>query len=256
MKYNYTFPEISAPVLKLGGQYKQYLQEHGYVLVDVGTNFSNVQYLELMSQFGAPLNESSAVDSVYVENGCILNLKTDIDKDISADDEPFSTNGLSMHVERAFSDISQQPNFLSLYCVEAPLQENGGQTIIYPMKDFINHFTDEELEEMKHLFVKIIGTPIISPQPLYRRDVGQNIEYISFRDPGVFGVNWEFSGESCDRYSLLAAKLKKALYDFSCISSLAWRPGYLYIFNNKRNFHARTEQHEISRRHLKRIRVI
>lgn len=255
MKYNYTFPALDTPVHSLQDDFYTHLSVHGRVLINVGTQFTNSDFFQIMTTIGTPMEEN-AVDGDYVEDAVVLNLTSKIHLDISSANEPFSVNALAMHVERAFSPLEKQPNFIALYCLQAPRADAGGQTIVYPMEEYTAHFTPTELNRLSQLRVKMLPDNTISPRPIYCKDAQRNIFYMSFRDPGPFGETWTFAESHDASDSDLADKLLRSLYDLRAIYSLRWEPGYLYIIDNKKNFHGRTEQSVVTDRHLKRIRAV
>ena len=258
MEYNRVFPYLNIQPLSLEDDYKSELDRHGIVLINVPTYFSNKEFMSIMGELGYLIEESAAVESKYIEDNFILNIKSDIEENITMENEPFSIHGLRMHVEKAFSEQEKQPNYIALLCVTKPQEENGGQTIVRAMTDLISQFTVEELKAMKTLYPMSLDKSIISKNPIYTLDKSRKLHYLSYRDLGRYGENWVFkhSNVNEDLITAIVNKLEKYLYSSQHIRALKWQPGFLYIFDNKKNFHARTEQKNASKRRLKRIRVV
>lgn len=258
MTYNHHFPYLDIEPLSLADDYKSHLNRNGIVLINTPSDFSNKEYIDLMSELGNPLAESSLVEGEYVEDKFILNVKTNVERNITMENEPFSINGLRMHVERAFSKQTTQPNYLALFCIVSPDEKNGGQTIVYAMKNLVSYFSKYELDVMKMLYPLSADGKIASVNPIYAFDEGRNLHYFSYRDLGHYGMDWflKLSSKNDNGVIEIVNKLEKYLYLPDNIKALRWRQGFLYVFDNKKNFHARTEQIKGSKRHLKRIRVI
>ena len=258
MRYNHVFPSLKMLPLEPKDDLVSVLERDGVVLLNVGESFSNKSFLELMCKIGTPLKESN-VDAAYVEDLFILNVRTDIDSNISMENEPFSIDGLRMHVERAFANQTVQPNFIALLCKVCPVDENGGQTLIYRMSDFVKCFSANELMLMRKMYPVSMDRKIISVNPILSYDRRRGFEFFSYRDLGQYGKDWHVKDDptlnALDVY-LVANKIGEVLGRHANIRALVWRPGYLYIFDNKKSFHGRTEQKQSQKRHLKRIRVI
>ncbi len=259
MKYNHVFPYLTIKPLLVTDDFKVELDQNGIVLIDVGRSFSNANFISFMKRIGNLIEETSAVDQKYIEDKFVLNLKTEINSDISMENEPFSVNSLRFHVERAFADLSKQPNYLALYCINASPDENGGQTIIYPMDKMYRYFSSSDLELMKRMFPISSDRKIVSQNPILNLDSKRGIEYFSYRDLGTYGTDWfvKKCGEFDDgAVKSVADKMEWVLSLYENINALKWMPHYLYIFDNKKYFHGRTEQVRANKRHLKRIRVL
>lgn len=258
MEYNHFFSYLDIQPLSLEADYKTDLDCNGIVLINVPTHFSNEDFLRVMRELGDPIAEGQMVESKYIEDSFILNIKSDIGENITIENEPFSIRGLKMHIEKAFSEQEKQPNYIALLCINMPQVEIGGQTIVRTMTGLISQFTLDELEIMKTLYPMSLDGGVISKNPIYTLDKVRKIQYLSYRDLGCYGDDWVFKDVNIDRrlVSTIVNKLEKYLYSPQHIKALKWLPGYLYIIDNKRNFHARTEQKYINSRHLKRIRVI
>lgn len=258
MEYNRVFPYLNLQPLSLEDNYKSELDRNGIVLISVPTYFSNQEFLNVISKLGDPIEESAAVESKYIEDRFILNIKSDIGENITVENEPFSIHGLRMHVEKAFSEQEKQPNYIALLCITRPQEENGGQTIVRAMTDLTSQYTVKELETMKTLYPMSLNGDIISKNPIYALDKSRKLQYLSYRDLGRYGEDWVFKHSNMNGNLIITivSKLEKYLYSPQHIRALKWQPGYLYIFDNKKNFHARTEQKNTNKRHLKRIRVV
>jgi alpha-ketoglutarate-dependent taurine dioxygenase len=258
MLYNYTFPKIQLPRLTLKDDYKSFLKENGVLLIDLKDKpLSNAEYIEFMSQLGTPLAEKDAKIGEFIEDKYVLNLLTKFDKNADVNDQPFSTTGLTFHMEKSFSPLTEQPNYLALMSIIPPNEDNGGQTIFYKMSDFKQYFSQEELDLMKTIYPTSEKLNIVSANALYTYDPKREMEYFSLRDLGEYEKDWTAKGlDSTQALKDLAKKIKECLYKYEHIFAFDWQPNYLYVFDNKMVFHARTEQKNISSRHLKRVRVV
>jgi hypothetical protein len=110
---------------------------------------------------------------------------------------------------------------------------------------------------MKTMFPASIDGMAASNNPIYAFDERRGLYYFSLRDLGQFKKDWLLQGNAhSTEVEQLAVKISKCIYEYGNIYALNWKPGYLYIIDNKKNFHARTEQSHKTSRHLKRIRVL
>lgn len=257
MRYNRSFPAMELPPLGIDDDVRTQAAKDGVALVDLrGKPLSNQEYIEFMSQFGMPLPEEDSSIQEFVEDTVILNIRTKFEECLDSNHQPFATNGLTFHMERAFTSLDRQPNYLSLLCLEPPDESAGGQTLAYPMDLFREHFSEQELELMRQAVPRSDTLKVASKNPLLAFDPKRNLEYFALRDLGEYGKEWTVEPPHLEGIESLMRKVRERLYDHSCIRSLKWEPGYLYILDNKRVFHARTEQQRVTRRHLKRIRVL
>ncbi len=257
MRYQRTFPALELPLLQLEDDILAFAKRDGVAKIDLcDTPLSNSEYTTFMRRFGTLMHEDDPAIRDFIEDEVILNIRTRYEECLANAHQPFATNGLAFHMERAFAPAEKQPNFLALLCIEPPDESVGGQTLAYAMDRFRTHFSDNELETMRRLYPQSVSLGISSVNPILARDERRDLEYFAFRDLGEFGTDWDVGPTPSDAVVQLMQKIRRCLYDHDNIRSLAWEVGRLYILDNKRVFHARTEQQHLTRRHLKRIRVL
>lgn len=126
MRYVRYFPAASIQPVRTDEEVGQSLITNGIAFIDNGTPLSNEDYLMLMKKLGDPIPEEDSEISNFVEQGVILNVRTSFEECLNASVQPFATNGLTFHMERAFSTADKQPNYLALMCVEPPNESVGG----------------------------------------------------------------------------------------------------------------------------------
>jgi alpha-ketoglutarate-dependent taurine dioxygenase len=238
------------------------LDEFGVAVLQFDRALSSCELVEFANFFGDPLPQPNPRTAPWVEDRVILDLRADFSE---TDDLEwrllFAENYVMAHTEMAAKPLSKQPRWIVLQCVEPPLPDAGGQTVLVAGVRVHGRLDVRTLRTLA-------GTRQLGEwnvPPILRRRAG--IPAFSFRDPGgTAPIRWRFrepGGPDGPRVELADVDgalraLLKALYEPQGLAGIRWTQHAVAIFDNTRFFHARTfvRRHIGPARHLRRIRIL
>jgi len=235
------------------------VKTHGLALAHFDRLLSNSDYIALASYFGAPMLQPNPKTQPWVDERVILNLRAE--REETADVEwglLFAENFIVLHTELALKPAAQQPRYILLLCVEPPLPDAGGQTIVVPMDAVARGLVPAHARALCRIhYARIPDAP-----PFLRIEDGRAV--FSIRDPGGAALEWKYDDgdESCAGVDGVNAAIRSfltALYDPDIIRGIPWQRNLLAVIDNRRVFHGRTfggrPLNGGAPRHLRRIRV-
>ena len=237
--------------LKLG------LETRGLALVQLDRLLTNPELITLATLLGAPQQQSDERLAPYVEDDVILNLRAE-----HAETEDltwqllFAENYVMMHTELAGRLIHDQVRYLMFQCVNAPVRDEGGQTLLVPMPAVRARLTDRQAE----ILHATRHADYLAPPTFLSWHEGR--EVFAVKDAEGEHLPWRYEGDdpsvtAADVTEALAALLD-ALYQQDTTYGVPWEPLMLGVFDNTRFFHARSFSRrpvDGPPRHLREIRV-
>ena len=192
--------------------------------------------------FRSPHGESAC----FVESRYVLNLRTMYAPTEDKTSQPFAENYLALHSEGSWHASAMQPDYVVLQCVSSGRRDNGGQTIVTPMR-----LVAQPLP-LREAITERADVPT-SPRPTCASSAANPA-----RSTSAFAISTAHSypgSAYCPRPTLTnAAALNAslaAMYEAPAYG-VELGPGMVCVVDNRRFFHGRTAiLNGIGKRHLK-----
>jgi alpha-ketoglutarate-dependent taurine dioxygenase len=248
-------PETFETLLRGRGDLTDQLVRHGFAHVRLDRALSNAELIALAAQLGTPQPQFDDRLAGYIEDGVVLDLRLD---NPETDDHEwkllFAENYVMAHSELAGRPPPLQPRFQLFQCVEPPVRDAGGQTLLIDMAALCERLGIDHVAVLARTRNASFTN---SPPFIWARD---NRPVISFKDTAAAGFPWQTVAE-VDEAAVVNESIRQLLlgtYDPDHVRGVHWESGVLAVFDNHRWLHARSRGRiPVGRppRHLKEIRV-
>jgi alpha-ketoglutarate-dependent taurine dioxygenase len=233
------------------------LAERGSANLQLDRQLTNAELIGVAAELGTLQAQRDSRLEPWMEDDVILNLRAD-NAEIQERDWRllFAENYVMLHTELANRPLAIQPQYLLFQCVEPPVRDTGGQTVLVAMDDVRRRLTDRQADV---LAVTRHADYPDSP-PILSHETGQWV--FTYKDAEAEPVPWSYTGPQADvtpeEVEGALRALLQAMYDPSLVFGLHWEKAAIGAFDNHRFFHGRTavrHQTEGNPRHLRQIKV-
>ncbi|MFD9389290.1 TauD/TfdA family dioxygenase [Streptomyces sp. NPDC060000] len=230
------------------------LWHRGLAAVQLDAPLAHDRFLALGDYLGTAIPETDPAVLHYVEDGIVLNLRSEHAPTADMSLQPFARNPLSLHSESSGTALAKQPRYIVLMCVDPGDDAEHAVTVLVPMQEVARRLAPRTLELLSH--TRYRDRPEVPP--IARRVDGHWV--LSFRDFLGQELQWTHSGDDTDAESVNAAlrELLTAMYEPEQAAGVRWRRGLLVVIDNTYYLHGRTAGPVAPprrQRHLKRLRI-
>ncbi|MEU7241579.1 TauD/TfdA family dioxygenase [Streptomyces sparsogenes] len=230
------------------------LWHRGLAAVQLDEPLPRDRFLALGAFLGTATPETDPAVRPYVEDGVVLNLRSEHapTRDVSL--QPFARNSLSLHSESSGAAPARQPRYIVLMCVDPGDDTHHANTVLVPMRDVARRLSPDTLDLLSR--TRYRDSP--EAPPVARRVDGHWV--FSFRDFLDQQLRWTHTGPAGDAETVNGAlrELLTAMYEPGPATGVRWRRGLLVVIDNTYYFHGRTAGSATPprrQRHLKRLRI-
>ncbi len=241
------FPLSAERLVSAPGIVRDRVQAIGVALFELSRALRADEFVAVAAALGQPEQETEPSLMDRVTNGVILNLKPNSTGSPSEYNQPFTPRALTYHTEGSRRPLGTAPSYLLFQCVESPVMDRGGQTLIRSI--------DDTLASLSVAAATVLRGTVLCPEstnsPVIRDRGGRCT--LNLRDPAPAEFRWRSSFGRNEVFRSLS-ELLRVVYDKGAAVGIPWCRNLLLVLDNHRWLHARTEGHP-DRRHLQRIRI-
>ncbi|MEU5029309.1 TauD/TfdA family dioxygenase [Streptomyces milbemycinicus] len=230
------------------------LWQRGLAAVQLDEPLPHDRFVALGGFLGTAVPETDPAVQPYVEDGIVLNLRSEHAPTPDVSLQPFARNSLSLHSESSGAALAEQPRYIVLMCVAPGDDPEHAMTVLVPMREVARRLAPHTLELLSR--TRYRDRP--KAPPVARRVDGHWV--FSFRDFLDQELQWTHTGPHTDGEAVNGAlrELLAAMYEPEPAAGVRWRRGLLVVIDNTYYFHGRTAGATApprSRRHLQRLRI-
>jgi len=243
---------VEASVQGLGDSgWREVLDRYGAVKITLDRSMLPAEFIAFGQGLGSLIPERAPAVQPFVQDGMILNLRTDLPETQDVDLQPFAENFITLHTEGSLSALDVQPRYLVFLCLSAPQPGGGGQTLVRPVRPLVDELPANVIDTLVH--TTLAGTAGV---PVFRWE-GERL-VLCFRDRGDTTIDWISTGDDPDTVNSALGLLLRAIYELPGLSGIHWMPASLVILDNTAVMHGRSQVRPgggEDRRHIQRLRV-
>lgn len=231
---------------------------------DLLTTLIKEHHLVLLRNF-APLEKADLVS--YANTiGPLLEWEFGNVMEMRVQEEPknylFTHGPVPFHWDGAFHQV---PRFLLFHCIEAPLEDCGGETLFTNTQSIWKTANPDEQTEWQQLqltykteklahYGGCITQPLVQTHPETHKTILRFAEPVPANMLNPVSVNIENYDET--QTVQLLEKMTKRIYDKNHCYTHTWQENDFLIADNHALIHGRNAFKQFSPRHLRRIQVI
>lgn len=223
------------------------LNNIGVALFQLTRPLDTAEFIALGTSLGVPERETDQSLMQRVANGVILNITSDDCLPVTECTQPFTTQPLTYHIEGSRRPAGTAPAYLLFQCLQRPVVDSGGQTILRSIPDTITALS----EATRTVLAGTVLNPELTTATVICERTGRMT--LNFRDPAPAEFLWRSPYPDGDVIAALT-ELLWVIYDPAGAVGVPWRDGMVAIVDNDWWLHARTGGCP-GERHLQRIRI-
>lgn len=234
-----------------GGTWRSALSACGAVKVHLDRGLTVEEFIAVGQSLGSLIPERAPAVQPFVEEGVVLNLRTDLAATRDVDRQPFAENYITLHTEGSLSALDLQPRYLVFLCLTPPEPGSGGQTLVLPVRSLVGRLPDRVVQVL--LGTALAGTAGVK---VFRWEGDQMV--LCFRDRGEAPIGWTASASDPDQVNEALGSLLLAMYDAADLAGIHWTAPSLVVLDNTAVMHGRSQIRRAAgqpRRHIQRLRV-
>ncbi|MDO0928868.1 TauD/TfdA family dioxygenase [Streptomyces sp. TG1A-8] len=230
------------------------LWSRGMAVVQLDQPLPHHRFTALGEFLGTAIPETDPAVQPYVQEGIVLNLRSEHAPTANVSLQPFARNSLSLHSESSGAAVAKQPRYIVLMCVAPGDDTDHARTVLVPMREVARRLPAGTLELLSR--TRYRDSP--EAPPIARRVDGHWV--FSFRDFLDQELRWTHDRPGTDPETVNAAlrELLAAMYAPGEAVGVRWRSGLLVVIDNTYHFHGRTAGAAApprQQRHLQRLRI-
>jgi len=211
-------------------------------------------FRELGEAIGCALPETDPAVQQFVDDGFILNLRSQCGHTQDIQRQPFSTAPIALHSESSGASVERQPRVILFLCIQPGGPKTFAQTIVVPMSEVTSRLAPAHLGILQKTRYKRC-----EHGPMIARRERHGITF-SFRDFSGDSLEWvsEAQGATEDEVNSSIRALLMEMYDPAIAKGIQWRRGLVIAIDNQRFFHGRaagSAEPDTQMRHLLRMRL-
>lgn len=246
--------EQEADTRGLHQEVTEQLWRQGLAVVQLDQPLSPGRFRTLGDGLGTATPETDPAVQPFVQDGVILNLRSRHAPTAEVSLQPFARNSLSLHSESSGAEVSRQPRYIVLMCVNPGDETPHARTVLVPMREVARRLSPGTLELLSR--TRYRDSP--AAPPIARHVDGRWV--FSFRDFLDQELRWTHDRPDTDPEAVNAAlrELLTAMYAPEDALAVRWRRGLLVVIDNTYYFHGRTAGAAApprQQRHLQRLRI-
>ncbi len=242
--------EMTATEL-LGGSWRSTVDASGAIKVSLDRDLSTNELIRVGRDLGPLIPERAPSVQSYVEEGVVLNLKTELPVTSDIALQPFAENFITLHTEGSFAALDLQPRYLVFLCLVPSAPDCGGQTLVLPFCSLVDRLSASVVETLLHTTLDdTAGVPVL-------RRIGSRL-VLCFRDRENAPIGWESPVKDADVVNHALGSLLLTMYSAPELAGIHWTAPSMVVLDNLALLHGRSQTPLVSQqpsRHIKRVRV-
>jgi alpha-ketoglutarate-dependent taurine dioxygenase len=179
--------------------------------------------------------------AAHVEDDLILDLRQGLaETGDQAWQLLFAENYVMMHTELAGAAPSIQPRYQLFQCVDPPVRDAGGQTLLLDQSRVVTSLSRDDRR-----ILAATRNSAYSDSPPFLRRVGGRV-VVAYKDTEAAGFAWACDlgaigrKVTIDEVDAAIGRLIDALHDEHSMRGIWWRQNLVAVFDNTRWVHGRT----------------